>query len=118
MGGRGGPKILKNRSRSGLESKKSSIITQHYVTKRLPEGIWDRFGPEMAWEGFLRQVKKFVGGWRGRLGGGIKGGLYLYFLFITRNRAKDLSIAPLTHTYAKAPDVNLNAPRIPPSRVR
>ena len=29
FGGRGGPEILKNRSRSGLESKKNSIITQH-----------------------------------------------------------------------------------------
>ena len=29
LGGRGGPKIVKNRSRSGLESKKSTIIIQH-----------------------------------------------------------------------------------------
>ena len=27
---------------------------------------------------------------------------------MTRNQAKYLSIAPLTHTYAKAPDVNLH----------
>ena len=29
FGGRGGPEILKNRSRSGLEGVKSTIITQH-----------------------------------------------------------------------------------------